>query len=217
MADVSGVGQRGGGLRERKRRATRTALSMAATRLCLERGWEHVTVDDIAERANVSPRTFRNYFSTKAEAIAAGHLERLLRVADDLRARPHDEPLWTAIAHAVAGQFDPPLPKGDKGEATRWKERLYFLFTEPAIHGAVLEASADAQVELAKAIAERTGPRRVHTLYPSLAAAVVTAVISVVGERWLRDGPSGSMAPLLRKAFDLVADGLPEPKTKTGK
>src|SRR6516164_9877825 len=88
------------GLRERKRRETRAALSLAALRLCVQRGWEDVTVDDIAAAANVSPRTFRNYFSTKAEALAAGHLERMLRIADELRARPAGEPLWTAIINS---------------------------------------------------------------------------------------------------------------------
>src|SRR5580765_1196284 len=98
----------GVGLRERKRRETRLALNQAAIRLSMQRGWENVTVDDIAAAANVSPRTFRNYFSTRAEAVAAGHLERLLRIADEFRARPRTEPLWTAISNAVAAHFEPP-------------------------------------------------------------------------------------------------------------
>src|SRR5262244_2759346 len=90
------------GLRQRKRRETRAALSRAAMRLCMQRGgWENVTVDDIAAAANVSPRTFRNYFSTKAEAVAAMHLERMLRIADEIRARPADEQLWAAITNSV--------------------------------------------------------------------------------------------------------------------
>ena len=48
------------GLRERQAAETRAALSLAAIRLCIQRGWENVTVDDIAAVANVSPRTFRN-------------------------------------------------------------------------------------------------------------------------------------------------------------
>lgn len=76
------------GLRERKKRETRVALSQAAIRLCVLHGWADVTVDQIAAEANVSVRTFRNYFTGKAEAIAASHLERMHRVADDLLARP---------------------------------------------------------------------------------------------------------------------------------
>src|SRR5262245_29451601 len=108
-------------LRHRKRRETRAALSLAAIRLCVERGgWENVTVDDIAAAANVSPRTFRNYFSTKAEAVAALHLERMLCIADELRARPADEQLWTAITNSVSAQFEPP---GKRAKKERSEER----------------------------------------------------------------------------------------------
>jgi AcrR family transcriptional regulator len=205
-------------LRERKRRETRAALSLGALRLCVQRGWENVTVDDIAAAANVSPRTFRNYFSTKAEAVAAGHLELLLRVADELRARPAGEPMWTAIVNSVASQFEPPAQKSEMvADANRWLERTRFVVTEPAIQGEVLKASAAAQVELAEVIAARTGARRAKDLYPQVAAAVVTSVIGTVMDRWLRDGPSGPLLPQLRKAFELVAAGFPERKAKAGK
>ena len=205
------------GLRERKRRETRAALSLAALRLCAQRGWEAVTVDDIAAAANVSPRTFRNYFSTKAEAVAAGHLERMLRIADDLRARPAGEPLWTAITHSVAAQFDPPEQKKvAPRHAARWLARIRFVLTEPAIHGEVLKASAAAQVELAAVIAGRAGARA-KDLYPQVAASVVTAVVGTVMDRWLRDGPSGPIVPLLRRAFELVAAGFPENKARAAR
>src|SRR5262245_46207467 len=204
------------GLRQRKRRETRAALSQTAIRLCMQRGWENLTVDDIAAAANVSPRTFRNYFSTKAEAIAAGHLERMLRIADELRARPANEQLWTAITKSVCAQFESPGCKEAKA-ASRWMDRIRFFLTEPAIHGEVLKASASAQNELAKTIAERIGAASANDLYPQLAAAVVIAVIGVVSDRWLRGGPSGSIVPLMRAAFDLVAAGLSEDKTRTGR
>jgi AcrR family transcriptional regulator len=190
---------------------------LAATRLCILCGWNNVTVDDIAAAANVSPRTFRNYFSTKAEAVAAGHLERMLRICDDLRARPAGEPLWTAIANSVAAQFEPPARKSEAlRDANVWLERIRFILTEPAIQGEVLKASAAAQPELAAVIAGRVGASRVKDPYPQLAAAVVTAVIGTVVDRWLRDGPSGPIVPFLRKAFELVAAGFPENKAKAG-
>ncbi|HVW10903.1 MAG TPA: TetR family transcriptional regulator [Bryobacteraceae bacterium] len=197
------------GLRERKRRDTRAALSLAALRLCFQRGWVNVTVDDIAAAANVSPRTFRNYFATKAEAVAAGHLERMLKVADEMRARPAGEPLWTSVANSVASQFEPHAQKGEASrDAKVWLERVRFVLTEPAIHGEVLKASAAAQGELAEVIARRTGTRA-SALYPQVAAAVVTSVVGTVVDRWLRDGPTGSIVPMLRKAFELVAGGFP--------
>src|SRR5689334_19161141 len=93
------------GLRERKKAETRAALGWAAIRLSVERGYDHVRVEDIAEAAGVSPRTFNNYFSSKAEAIASRHLDRSWRTAAALRERPTDEPLWTALAEAALRQF----------------------------------------------------------------------------------------------------------------
>jgi AcrR family transcriptional regulator len=57
------------GLRERKRRATRRAIQRAALEVARTRGLDGVTVDEIARLADVSPRTFFNYFPTKEDAI----------------------------------------------------------------------------------------------------------------------------------------------------
>jgi AcrR family transcriptional regulator len=65
------------GLRERKRVATRQAIQRAVLRLALDRGLEHVTVEDISRDADISPRTFFNYFVSK-EAAMAGDSPALL-------------------------------------------------------------------------------------------------------------------------------------------
>jgi len=57
------------GLRERKRIATRRSIQLAAVELASERGFDRVTIDEISHVANVSPRTFFNYFPSKESAI----------------------------------------------------------------------------------------------------------------------------------------------------
>jgi AcrR family transcriptional regulator len=57
------------GLRERKRLATRRAIQLAAIELIERNGLDAVTVDEISRVADVSPRTFFNYFPSKEDAI----------------------------------------------------------------------------------------------------------------------------------------------------
>ena len=58
-----------GGVRERKRIATRNAIQRSVLSLALERGFDGVTVEEISHDAGVSPRTFFNYFPTKEAAV----------------------------------------------------------------------------------------------------------------------------------------------------
>src|SRR6266704_1872939 len=85
------AGETRASLRERKKLATRRSLRRAALDLVAERGLTNVTVEDIAEAADVSPRTFFNYFPSKEAALFGGNPGR----ADELRDR---------IAHEAPGE-----------------------------------------------------------------------------------------------------------------
>ncbi|MEV8441007.1 TetR family transcriptional regulator [Actinosynnema sp. NPDC051121] len=197
------------GLRERKKRETRFALSQAAIRLTLERGWDNVSAEDIAAAANVSERTFRNYFANKAEAIVATHVERGRRTAEALRDRPADEPLWDALVNAIAAQFEPP-PGSNDAVPAGYATALQKLLAEPAVQYEVFRAHATAQDELTAAVADRTGTDP-GDLYPQTVAAVVAAGLGTAMTRWSRN-PSGSIPALLREVFDLIRTGLPSPR-----
>src|SRR5579862_1272037 len=75
-------------LRERKKLATRRALQRFALDLVAERGYSKVTIEDIAEAADVSPRTFFNYFPSKEAALLGADPERM----EGMRRRLVDEP-----------------------------------------------------------------------------------------------------------------------------
>jgi AcrR family transcriptional regulator len=57
------------GLRERKRRATSRSIQFAVLELAADRGLDQVTVDEVSRVANISPRTFFNYFPSKEAAM----------------------------------------------------------------------------------------------------------------------------------------------------
>jgi len=206
---MSASGTAGPGLREHKKQQTREALSWAALRLAVDRGLSNVLVEDIAAEAGVSPRTYNNYFSSKAEAITWRHLNRARRTADRLRARPLAEPLWESITCAVIAQA------GDERASPEpeWTAGVRLMLSEPELQGEFLKASMAAERECAEAIAERTGTDPGRDLYPRLVAAAVSAAIRVANEQWLRAEPPVPLAPLLRDALTQIAAGLPAPAT----
>ena len=91
------------GLRERKRLATRRAIQLAVLELVAERGLENVTVDEISRVADVSPRTFFNYFTSKEEAIIgeAPALPGVLPVEEFVNAGP-DSDLIADLGEMIA-------------------------------------------------------------------------------------------------------------------
>jgi AcrR family transcriptional regulator len=195
------------GLREHKKQETRNALSWAAVRLAVERGFDNVLVEDIAAEAGVSPRTFNNYFASKAEAISARHLDRARMAADVLAARPADEPLWPALTAAVLANAG----SGQDAPDPQWTAGVRLMTSEPALLGEMLKAVAVAQRSLTEAIARRTGTDPDRDMYPHLVAAAVGAAWQVVTDRWANADPPVPLAPLMREALTLLAAGLPDP------
>ncbi|MBO3678757.1 TetR/AcrR family transcriptional regulator [Streptomyces sp. NEAU-YJ-81] len=188
------------GLREQKKQATREALRAAALRLALERGPDNVRVDDIAEAAGVSPRTYNNYFSSREQAIvAAVTSEREARVAAAVADRPDGVGLADAVIEAIVDQYTAP---GEPGRGA-----LLLITTSPTLRVAFVDTATAIEHPLTDAIAERLGDTERHTARV-LAASVAAAVRIALGQ-WLQTAaapcatgglvvPSSSLPDLLR-------------------
>ena len=85
------------GLREANKARTRQAISDVATRLFIERGFENVTVAEIAEAAHVSVKTVFNYFSSKEELF----FDRMDDVLDAIVAAVRERPAGTTVVEAL--------------------------------------------------------------------------------------------------------------------
>jgi AcrR family transcriptional regulator len=183
------------GLRERKKQATRVALREAALRLALERGPENVRIDDIADAAGVSPRTYNNYFSSREQAIvAAVAAERESGIAAAVAARPPEVGLADAVVDAVVDQYCAPRP-----------DALLLITTSPALRAAYVDAAAAIEAPLADAVAGRAG---IDRLAARVLAASVGAAVRVALREWLPAPagsglvvPRGSLADVLRSAL----------------
>jgi AcrR family transcriptional regulator len=202
---LAAAGTESPGLRERKKRATRQALGTAAMQLAIERGLDNVLVEDIAAAADVSPRTFNNYFASKYEAICALALERAARVGEALRERPAGESLWAAVRAAVLEVYgvasvapDPRLTAG-----------IRLVTSSPELRGEYLKALSIMQYDLAGIITERSGGAPgADTVIGRALAAAVTAAIQAATEQWLFADPPVALAPVIEAALSELVTGL---------
>jgi AcrR family transcriptional regulator len=100
------------GLRDRKRRETRARLEEAAVTLVLRDGLEQTTIATISELADVSPRTFFNYFDSKDSAILGlRHLEITGERASEYVAGDDGEDLVGSVVHLLFAVMDAPLSR----------------------------------------------------------------------------------------------------------
>src|SRR6266498_2419189 len=90
-------------VRERTRRAVRDELTQLAKELFVEKGYDETTIDDLAAAAGMSKRTFFRYFASKEELVVGKYEVLGEQLAEDLAARPADEPLWVSLRQ-VFGQ-----------------------------------------------------------------------------------------------------------------
>lgn len=192
-------------LRERKKVATRQALSRAAALLAVERGVEGVTIEAIADAAGVSPRTFHNYFPGKEEAIVAPLTDGAQAVIDALRARPAGEPIWDALREVVREAL---LPTDTRDETIAL---LRVVKRNPALVGKQLCGLGEMQRQIAEVVAARTGTHAGRDLYPHLLAGAAGVAMRTAVDLWV-DGRGGADLPeLIDSAFAQLRAGLPGP------
>lgn len=108
---MEGKKPEGAGLRYRKKRKTRLAVERAALELVLERGYDGVKVEDICERAEISRKTFFNYYRSKVEAVvgrmdAFPTTERLTEILDEHSSKCYLDVLASVVGTTVGSSMD---------------------------------------------------------------------------------------------------------------
>jgi AcrR family transcriptional regulator len=199
-------------LRERKKLATRRQLRRAALELVGERGLANVTVEDIAEAADVSPRTFFNYFPSKEAALFGGEPDRAAalrdRVARLAPGAPAVEVLRTVMAQdaeAVAAEL-----RSLGGDPMDWLRRMKVARTDPHVRAAQAAHMATMERAIGEGLATRLGADPDTDLYPWVLAAAAVGVVRACMAFWAGSGGAVQLGRLVEQAFQALAEGLPE-------
>jgi AcrR family transcriptional regulator len=181
------------GLRERKKHQTRIALKQAALDLFEQRGYDEVTVEEIAEAAMVSPRTFFRYFETKAEVVFAYSPELIGRVQEQIATGGH-------VFETVRSGFL------DGAEFVARNRELFVqqakFVSHPRISGHRLELTARLGETILQGL-RRDYPGATETSR-RLAATLLAAVYPAGLREWLDAAADADAPEIFGRAFDLA-------------
>ncbi|MEY2399930.1 MAG: hypothetical protein QOJ08_41 [Ilumatobacteraceae bacterium] len=171
------------GLRQRKKDSSRRAIEDAAWELFAEQGYEETSINDIAERANVAPRTFFRYFPTK-EAVMYPQFDELLQsVREEFRTRPGDEPVLTSLFESMKV-----LSGSLEGEASRTRQRMQML-KRPGQHPPGTEYFRTRLAEVTgELVLEREGDSDDARMRARLASGMVSLLIDTAHNCWMEAG-----------------------------
>ena len=176
-----------------------------------------MTVEDIAEAADVATRTFFNYFPSKESAVIGADPERLEDLRTHLLARPTTETPLDALGSVLfdyAQGVDEDLDELGEGKQA-WFQRFCMVRSDPELLGAYAAHMAENETGLALAMAERLGSDPYHDPYPALVTATALAAARVAAMYWSANGGKDSLARLTKLAIDGLATGF-APEGRTG-
>ncbi len=214
VTSTAPTGEAHASLRERKKRATRRSLRRVALDLVAERGFAHVTVEDIAEAADVSPRTFFNYFPSKEAAVVGADPDRVAALRERIVREAPGEPVLTALRGVMTSEAeawaDELTELGGGGGPTDWLRRMKGARADPHLRAAHAAQMAMVERAIAEGLAERLGTDPDRDPYPGLLAAMAAGVFRSTMNFWAGSGGTVPLDQLIDLAFRALADGLPE-------
>jgi len=204
------------GLRDRKKLQTRRAISEAAIALFMARGFDDVSVTDVAQAADVSRQTVFNYFPTKEDLVLhrfSDHVDELARV---VRERPAGAGVTPALRTWFLTSLAEHHPTTGLCDAPAFLAFQRMVLATPSLRVRLLDQQSASEETLAAALADTLPGIGSDDPAPRLAASQIVAVhqtLVLENVRWLAAG--GSLAArhdaaikAAEVAFDLLDRGL---------
>jgi len=198
------------GLRERKKQATRRMIADVATGLFVTRGFDAVTVAEIAQAAGVSKMTVFNYFPRKEDLYLDRHLDRLQELESVVRDRPAGEPVSTAMRryHHELLATGHPLSGAIPGVHGFWS----VLQSSPALMSRMVEQEHEIGDMLAGVLAEETGDEFSARLVANLLTATIVTIFRTPVDRIVAgddvEQVRRDQVAVIDRAFDVLEQGI---------
>jgi AcrR family transcriptional regulator len=178
-------------LRERRRRRTADAIVAGALRLFDERGFDQTTIEQIAEAAEISRRTFFRYFADKEELFFAEDEQLLDVIRETLDGAPADEPTLDLARRATRA-----LAARSVAEPERRLARERLIAATPALLARRMAKNLRWERAIAERLVARGASEPEALLLPKLALACFQAAY----EQWVRD-PGQDLPALVDQSF----------------
>jgi AcrR family transcriptional regulator len=188
-------------VRERTRRAVRDELAELAKELFVEKGYDETTIDDLAAAAGMSKRTFFRYFASKEELIVGKYEILGEQLAEDLAARPVDEPLWESLRQ-IFGRVVEHMENQARGATAVAMENI--VRDHPALNASYLERVSRMQELVLDQARTRTGqhdPADPRT--PAIVGAAFSCLIAA-WTTWLNSNQAQPFGNLLDQAMNAI-------------
>ncbi|GGM43958.1 TetR family transcriptional regulator [Longimycelium tulufanense] len=201
------------GLRERKKQRTRQHISDVATQLFIERGFDQVTVAEIAAAAEVSKMTVFNYFPRKEDLYLDRYQETRDLLLGAVRGRPAGRSVVEAARDLLIDLVRRRHPLGGilEGLPTFWE----VVKESPALGDRLRQQGQELAEELAGALAEEAGVPAHDPTMRTVAGTIVTTIGVIYREalRRLFDGEPvdkvhADQPRLIEEQFALLSAGL---------
>jgi AcrR family transcriptional regulator len=186
------------GLRERKKQRTRDTIARAALQLFAERGYDETTLAEIAEAAEVAPRTIFAHFESKEDILFSDEGG----IFNELKRRLDERPAGTTTVDALR-EFVACMKTPDEDDKLRKK----VIMATPALQMKMRARHAQIEPMLAESIARDlgTGPDDIRSL---LIAASMTAAFESVSERFFEAEAGGE--PMTHEQSTAILDEVLE-------
>lgn len=189
---------------QRRRDRTRSALTTAALELFRTKGYDATTVDEIADAADVSPRTFFHHFATKEEVLFGGHEERRRELISTLEDRLETEPVWKATCSAMMTVVD-----AFETDPVFFRERASLYGREPGLRAAVLSINDRLVNDMAEVLAAKLRCRP-GDLTPRLIATLANGAMRSAIDSWVSSRTGADLRAMAIEALRVARPALRE-------